>query len=423
MTLPIRTGRSMPVTLQSAALIACVLLLPVQLQTPIGMRFAPSDLFLALHLLLRFPRLRILKAAWSVWHTFLIMVFGIANLTTALLYGHLSRYVLLQKDLGLAVLFVGYLVFARQAVDPSNARLLLRWLLTSVFVQTIVAAVFLGFTFATGFEVSWMNPFSPRLSGLLIDPNAYGGLLVVCLAFHIATFYSPQPLIRGKLGLAYTFVFLVGIVLTFSRSAWIAVAAVIFVMGVLRPRQAFRLPLGMLLAVGVLLALFSRHDLSIITSMASRPSQIEARLVIIEDALEMFASRPVFGIGLGAYEEAVGVIVHNTPIWFLVEFGLVGFSVFAGFTLFFFVRGLRVYRLLKSEKGLVLGALLAHAAMLGLSMGVEALYQRHWWVVLAMLAACHAWSKLEWSRSQDEEKDELGGYSPVGGLAPGRGTV
>jgi len=33
---------------------------------------------------------------------------------------------------------------------------------------------------------------------------------------------------------------------------------------------------------------------------------------------------------------------------------------------------------------------MGHTVMLGLSMGIEAFYQRHWWVVFALIASCFA---------------------------------
>jgi hypothetical protein len=39
---------------------------------------------------------------------------------------------------------------------------------------------------------------------------------------------------------------------------------------------------------------------------------------------------------------------------------------------------------------LVLGLMAAHVGMLGLSLGIEALYQRHWWMVMAFLGSAYA---------------------------------
>ena len=35
----------------------------------------------------------------------------------------------------------------------------------------------------------------------------------------------------------------------------------------------------------------------------------------------------------------------------------------------------------------MLALLLAHMAMFGLAMGIEALYQRHWWLIVALIGS------------------------------------
>ena len=38
-----------------------------------------------------------------------------------------------------------------------------------------------------------------------------------------------------------------------------------------------------------------------------------------------------------------------------------------------------------------LALLAAFTGMIGVSMGIEAFYQRHWWVVMAGITACYGW--------------------------------
>ena len=41
----------------------------------------------------------------------------------------------------------------------------------------------------------------------------------------------------------------------------------------------------------------------------------------------------------------------------------------------------------RTNKPLILGLILAHVVMLGFSLGIEALYQRHWWLVMALIGS------------------------------------
>src|SRR5207247_8110128 len=84
-------------------------------------------------------------------------------------------------------------------------------------------------------------------------------------------------------------------------------------------------------------------------------------------------------------------IVHNTALWFLAEFGLVGAIVFVGFVSGFLASAVATYRRVTPDRRpLLTGLVAAHLAMIGFSLGVEALYQRWWWLVMALLASAHA---------------------------------
>jgi O-antigen ligase len=122
--------------------------------------------------------------------------------------------------------------------------------------------------------------------------------------------------------------------------------------------------------------------------MASRPKQVEGRFELIHSALDAFVSHPLLGGGLGSFRMGRGEISHNTAMWFLADFGIAGLIVVAGFIGWFFVKARQAYRVAPlSEQPLVLGILLGHAAMVGLAMGIEAFYQRPWWMIFALIAS------------------------------------
>jgi O-antigen ligase len=77
-------------------------------------------------------------------------------------------------------------------------------------------------------------------------------------------------------------------------------------------------------------------------------------------------------------------------MWFLADFGIVGLVALLGFLGWFFVKAWSAYQTAPTrERPIVLGLLLAHTAMIGLAMGIEAFYQRHWWVIFALIASSH----------------------------------
>jgi hypothetical protein len=77
-------------------------------------------------------------------------------------------------------------------------------------------------------------------------------------------------------------------------------------------------------------------------------------------------------------------------MWFLADFGIVGLVVVLGFLTWFFVKAWQAYCSAPvREQGLVLGLLLGHASMLGLAMGIEAFYQRPWWMIFGLIASSY----------------------------------
>jgi len=364
-----------------------ILFLPVQVRTPFGLRLAPSDLFLLLMLLLHLGQLRIQRHHVSIWHYGLLLIFALGTLTAAWQTGTITTYALLQKDLGLLLLLAGYCLLAWQASSWARVKQMLQLFIATVAVQNAVAIA----AFFSGLQLPILNEFQGRLSGFLIDPNAYGGLLVTAFAVHALPLCRGTPLIGGRLGTLTTLSLSLGLLLTFSRSAWIGLGVILLVLLASRPAMFLRLAGQLALAAGAVLLYKGEAYLQVIETMATRSSPVEARLSYLYDGLGHFADQPVFGMGVGVFQERYGAIIHNTPAWMLIEFGLVGFVGLALFILWFFVRGIGAYWLdaghNREARPLLLGLLLAHVAMLGLSLGIEALYQRHWWFVLALLAA------------------------------------
>ncbi len=359
-----------------------VICLPIQVGTISGIRLAPSDLFLLLILFIGLGKLKLRRIVFSEWHYALLFLFMFGSAIALLWNGELSTYALLQKDIGLLVLMATYIVFTTAVDRWEKLVRLLTIFIWSIVIQNCLAMVL----FVAGIQWAWFNQYS-RLSGMLLDPNAYGGLLVVAFALHMTTYFQNRPLIKGFWGVFSLLTLAIGILFTFSRSAWIGILFLLLVISCIRPSYIPRIMIGFVLAVVSILILKGRDYIEVILFMANRPSQINARIDILEQALLMFQQSPIYGIGLGTFYKTNGIIIHNTPMWFLTEFGLIGFMIFLGFSLWFIIRAFTLFRCGEvSKKPLILGLLLAHIAMLGLSLGIEALYQRHWWFMMSMIA-------------------------------------
>lgn len=371
-------------------------LLPYQVSVARDMNFAPADCCLVLILLLAPGQLKYRSLAWGIWHIGLILVFAAGTLISALNTGAISRYVLLNKDAGLILLFVGYAAITSTVSDWDDLRRILRVFTVGIVSQNVVGlAAFLAAYFF-GIETPLTSYGGVRLSGMMLDANAYGGLLVLALVICEGASWGPEPLFSG-LSLLFCRASLgMGILFTFSRSTWVSLGLALLLLCAIRRRIAIRLALAGLIG-GPLLPLFmGQRFLRFFETMAARPEQGDSRFELIRDGLSEFTRHPVFGGGLGSFLIKEGTIVHNTTVWFLAELGIVGLAVLVGFLGSFFTMGWFAYRYAPMrEKPIILALLLGHTAMLGLSMGIEAFYQRHWWLVVALIGAGYSLARRQ----------------------------
>ncbi|WP_449601664.1 O-antigen ligase family protein [Paenibacillus sp. Marseille-Q9583] len=374
------------------AVMGYIICLPAQIDFGGAFRIAPSDLFLMLGLFAAGLYLKLDPRQFSSWHWGMLFIFVLASFVSIWRNGFITQYALLQKDFGFILLLLTYIMLV-QAVDSwDRLYKMLRAFLISVLIFNGVAL----FDFFSGVKVPFMVQ-DGRLSGMLIDPNAYGGLLVTAFAIHIMTSGDGVKLLRGWGSTLATITLAGGIIMTFSRSSWIGLFLVLLTLLLTNPSRLLKIGMGFSVAFGALLLYKGTAYLDVLGNMASRPSQIQSRLDIIGKAVEWIAQSPLLGIGLGSYNYELRIIIHNTPIWFMTEFGLLGLIVYGGFMIWFFIVGIRSYRAAdRANRPIIMALLLSHAAMIGLSMGIEALFQRYWWFMMAMNAACIRLTNTGW---------------------------
>jgi putative inorganic carbon (hco3(-)) transporter len=384
-TVPRRTG------VLSALVAGYAALLPFQFEVGDHMNFAPADCLLLLVLIFAAGQLKYIKPAWTFWHYGIALTLLTGSLVAALRFGTLSRYELLNKDAGLFLPFLSYAAITSCATEWQDVRRILRVFTLSVVIQNVVAVG--GYLAAYFYGVN--DPFvrygGLRLSGVLLDPNAYGGLLVAALVIVEGGSWGPAPLFRGAALWISRLTLCLGILFTFSRSAWVGLGLGLCLFFAVKTLVASRLVLAGLMGAPFMLVLMGRRFVPMFETMASRPKQVQGRFDLIHDAIAAFAGHPLLGGGIGSFRLGEGEVAHNSAMWFLADFGLVGLTVFLGFVGWFFVKGWFAYRFAPTrEQPVALALLLANAAMFGLAMGIEAFYQRHWWLVFGLIASVYS---------------------------------
>ena len=229
------------------------------------------------------------------------------------------------------------------------------------------------------------------------DHTSYGASLAFLIPV-LAGFIFNNPKIKGLLRLLtilILLVFLIAIVLSYTRAAWVSILGAVFVFFAIR----FRIRFSILLVLGVVLSIFiysHRNDIIItleqnrqdasrvlsehvksISNVATDASNLE-RLNRWSCAWRMFKEKPFFGWGPGAYMFQYAPFqiarertiistdfadvgnAHSEYIGPLAESGLFGTLTFVWIVIAAILTGLRAYRNTRSNyvKTLVLSVLL-----------------------------------------------------------------
>lgn len=400
-----RSATSRPAGILRTLVIGYVAFLPYLFEVSSRMNFSPADCFLLLALLLALSQLKYIKTVWTIWHFAIALTFVLGSIVTAVRFGELNRYELVNKDAGLLLPFLSYAAITSAITEWEDLRRILRVFVLSVVLENLVAVAGFLAAYFLGVTTPFTRYEGLRLSGMLLDPNAYGGLLVVALVICEGASWGAAPLFKGWTFWVSRLTLALGILFTFSRSAWIGLGLAALLLVMVRPALVVRFVLIGLAGIPCLLLLLGHRFVPVFREMASRPRQVQERFELVNEALQIFARHPFLGGGLGSFRLAVGEVAHNSAMWFLADFGIVGLVVLMGFLAWFFGKAWFAYRFAPAkEQPLVLALLLAHAAMLGVAMGIEAFYQRHWWLVFSLIASSYFLTlRTAWYRRREVE--------------------
>lgn len=192
-----------------------------------------------------------------------------------------------------------------------------------------------------------------RATSTAIDPNVFGGLLILVITLAVSQLFSPRPVLRRLLLWPALAAMLMVMPLTYSRASWGGLAvALLFIATLKYPR----LWLVFLLA-GLAAALFVPQADTFVGHLLSgaqfQDRAAAMRLGEYKDALQLIARYPLFGIGFGASPD-INLYRGVSSIYLLIaeEMGLIGLGAFLVVVVIFFVQTLpAIFR--KDNTGLV----------------------------------------------------------------------
>ena len=408
-----------PSAFHKALLCAYFALLPVTLgsRTDTGPTISPADLLIALLAVAMISSgLKVKLRQWSIWQFLLLLVLAI-GLWRAGQAASPSSYAVIQKFGGYIAYLTTYLVIVTSGRRLATAIWMMKALAVSVTLHSGVA-ILVYVAQQVGLTTASLYNEGDRLSGLLHDPNAYGGLVAVASLFHLglrATQSYNITNLRFRMALLLADATLpIALFLTYSRTAWIAWLVGILLFALTSWGGSRRLLQTAVCGVAAIAVLLSSSYGATVRELTQREVTITTRQDINRAAFQYFLDDPLLGQGLGTFLAQYGVIVHNTALWFAAEMGAIGLIAFVGYSASYIVRGLRERRRSNAPRRIIDALLCSHIMMVVLSLGIEAFYQRPWWIAVALLGA---FSGAAPSTERGSAVEAYGRRSTVNGLA------
>jgi hypothetical protein len=253
-----------------------------------------------------------------------------------------------------------------------------------------------------------------RATGTSVDPNSYGGMLVLIIALVLIQMLSPRPLFRRW----FLFLLLVGpgaaLWLTYGRGAQLGVLVVaIFASLKYKRIWLYALPfIGIGLAILPSTFLWSRFA----AGFALQDPATQLRLAEYQNALAIIGRYPWFGIGFGTAPDP-DLQEGVSSIYFTIgeRMGLVGLAAFILVMVLFFLYVSSSFARLPNEK--------QKANLLGLSGGVVGalavgLLDHYFFNSEFSHMAALLWLYIGLAVAQikigEADKTKLPGYSPPG---------
>jgi hypothetical protein len=223
--------------------------------------------------------------------------------------------------------------------------------LTGLFEQAMGVRFFKSSVSLGGTEevYEWQDVPGGRAAGAMGNPAIYGATLGIGILASMA--YLPETKVRlVKVALlAGIGLLLVGVLASYTRSAWLSVFVVLFAAQFFI-NSLWRKTLPLFTLVIILLIVFwdKIPGDSYIVSRALTTDSITPRIGVINLGWSLFLEKPLLGWGSGALNEfgskLIGAISHNIYLSYLVDGGLVLFLSFFITMVYILMSTVRIYR-------------------------------------------------------------------------------
>lgn len=167
-----------------------------------------------------------------------------------------------------------------------------------------------------------------RAIGTSVDPNVFGGTLMLALVLIVAQWASPRPVLRKSVLLLLALPTAAGVLLSLSRASWAGMAIGLAFVGALRYRRI--LVLGLIGAACLLVTPYAQSFIvRFVGGFSTSDPATAFRVGEYANALTLLSRYPLLGIGFGASPD-IDVTAGVSSVYLLVaeQTGLLGLSVY-----------------------------------------------------------------------------------------------
>ncbi len=167
-----------------------------------------------------------------------------------------------------------------------------------------------------------------RAIGTGVDPNAFGGMMMVGFLLAASQTLSPNRSLSGWLVGPATVLTGVALLLSYSRGAWVGAALGVGFVLLLRRRWMI-VPLGLAGAAGIAFGLGSGFVTRLWQGFTVQDRATKLRLREYQNAWEIIKEHPWFGVGFGD-APSVNLQTGVSSVYLLIaeRIGLIGLAVF-----------------------------------------------------------------------------------------------
>lgn len=342
----------------------------------------------------RVPRFSLIAVGFFLSLTVLSMIEAVDPYRAAF-FASISLYLAV-----FSIWFAGYLN------SPRRARLVvLAYLAIAVLSAALGALALYGGL--PGGEIFLYD--GARAQALFKDPNVFGPFLIPIALILLEELMQPRLLrMRAATKSLLLMILVLGVVVSFSRAAWLNLAvgiAVILFITLLRSEGARRGVVLLLvlasggLVVGTVVAATGADDF--IAERASVQGYDTERFSAQETGVELARAHPL-GIGPGQFDVVSPVAAHSSYVRVLTEQGFVGVLSFLAIAVGTLLMALRNAVIGRDTYGIGSAALLgAWCGLLANSLFVDTLHWRHLWLVAGLIWAGSM--RRQWARGEEAD--------------------